>query len=193
MEFATFISLFTKLRENEVDAGIAHSLLSPTNRTAKLKETHIEDIHPQDAAVLLLIYPNENGEMHLVLVRRNQYKGPHSGQISFPGGKPEFQDNDLWSTALRETFEEIGISSNLVHLIRPLSKLYVPPSNFLITPFLAYTEHPCEFKLDRKEVEKIIEIPLKNLMVTKPLMTKQPTSSFVLIYAPAYIFDKDEE
>ena len=192
MEFDDFLRLFTKLKKNKVDAGIAHSLLAPNIRDEQIKQTHMEDIKPKNAAVLLLVYPNTNGEMSLLLIRRNQYKGTHSRQISFPGGKLESQDIDLWSTALRETFEEVGISSNQIFLIRPLSQLYVPPSNFLISPFLAYTKHPCEFVPDRKEVDKIIEIPLKNLISTEPFMTKQYSSSLELIYAPAYIFDQDE-
>lgn len=192
MEFATFLSLFTKLKENQVDLEKAHTLLSPPSRVKRLRQMHMEKIHPQNAAVLVLCYPDKNGEMNLVLIRRNQYKGPHSGQISFPGGKPEVQDNDLWATALRETSEELGISSNQVSALRPLSRLYVPPSNFLISPFVAYAENSCMFVPDPKEVDKIIEVPLKNLIATEPLITKQSNSSFELIDVPAYIFGQDE-
>ena len=192
MEFSTFLGLFTKLKENQVDLEKAHTLLSPPHRINQFKQMHMEKILPQNAAVLVFCYPDTNGEMNVVLIRRNQYKGTHSGQISFPGGKPEVQDNDLWATALRETSEELGISSNQVSAIRPLSRLYVPPSNFLISPFIAYAENSCKFVPDSKEVDKIIEVPLKNLIATEPLLTKQSNSSFELIDVPAYIFGQDE-
>lgn len=192
MQFATFLGLFTKLKENQVDLEKAHALLSPPHRITQFDQMHIEKIHPQNAAVLVLCYPDTNAEMNLVLIRRNQYKGTHSGQISFPGGKPEIQDNDLWATALRETSEELGIFSNQVSAIRPLSRVYVPPSNFLISPFVAYAENSCMFVPDPKEVDKIIEVPLKNLIATEPSMTKQSNSSFELIDIPAYIFGQNE-
>ena len=71
---------------------------------AKLKQIHMESTQPQNAAVLLLVYPITNGEINLVLIRYNHYIGFHSGQISLTGGKQGPQDNDLWVTAFRESF-----------------------------------------------------------------------------------------
>ena len=64
---------------------------------------------PKIAAVLALFYPNQKNNVSLLLTKRANYNGTHSGQISFPGGKVEKSDLNLKATALRETFEEVGI------------------------------------------------------------------------------------
>lgn len=110
-------------------------------------------------AVLILLYPHEN-TINTVLTLRPSYKGVHSGQVSFPGGKPEPSDVNLAATALREANEEIGLITGSVELIGTLSDLYIPPSNFLVSPFIAkVSEKPILIRNER-EVEKIIEVPL---------------------------------
>ena len=73
------------------------------------------------------------------MIERSKYPGIHSGQISFPGGKYENQDNELWETALREANEEIGIQKADIIYVMSLSNIFIPPSNFLVTPFLSYS------------------------------------------------------
>lgn len=192
MDLTSFLSLSTKLKENRLAGSLAHSLLAPPDRMKQLKSIPISNSKPKKAAVLLLFYPSEQGELHFVLTRRRVYKGVHSGQISFPGGKPESFDDDLWSTALRETQEEVGIPSDQVNYLRSLTQLYVPPSNFLIIPYVGYIEKPCFFKPDPKEVEAILEISFSNFIDNTPTMTKQHTSSEALVDVPAYIFDQNE-
>ena len=79
-----------------------------------------------EAAVLALFYPAE-GETHLVFIKRNEYDGPHSAQVSFPGGAKEASDTNLQETALRETCEEVGISGPIEILgsLTPLSFMIV--------------------------------------------------------------------
>src|SRR5690606_34915901 len=113
----------------------------------------------RQGAVLALLYP-KNGELYTVLILRNIYEGTHSGQVSFPGGKREVEDKSLWHTALREANEEVGIMVENVKLIGELTKVYIPPSRFLVTPFLAYTHEAPDFKRDRIEVQRIIETPV---------------------------------
>ena len=69
------------------------------------------------AAVLMLFYPDSNSDTRMVLILRNKYNGIHSNQISFPGGKVDDLDKNLQQTALRETFEEIGVNSSLIKII----------------------------------------------------------------------------
>lgn len=192
MDITSFFNLITKLKENPLAGRAAHSLLAPPHRMEQLKSTSISNIKPKNAAVLLLFYPSKAGEINFVLTRRRVYNGAHSGQISFPGGKPEPLDDDLWATALRETHEEVGISPDKVKFLRLLTQLFVPPSNFLIVPYVGYVEKPCVFEPDPKEVESILEISLRDLINNKPLMTEQLTSNSSAVNVPAYVFDQNQ-
>jgi len=111
------------------------------------------------AGVLILLYPDE-GVAKIVFMKRNEYPGVHSGQISFPGGGHEPGDADTVSTALREAEEETGIERESVQIIGTLSELFIPPSNFLVTPVVAYTLSKPEFQPDPQEVQQLLEIPL---------------------------------
>lgn len=182
----------TKLKENRLAGEVAHSLLAPPHRMKQLKSIPISKRKPKKASVLLLFYPNAEGEINFVLIRRRVYKGVHSGQISFPGGKPEPLDKDLWQTALRETYEEVGITSDQVRFLRSLTQIYVPPSNFLIVPYVGFVETPCIFTPDPKEVEAILEISFKDFIDKKPTITNQQTSTTTSVLVPAYVFDQDE-
>jgi 8-oxo-dGTP pyrophosphatase MutT (NUDIX family) len=129
----------------------------------------------REAAVLLLLYPARTNnyqhkpgksslpELHILLTRRTEYPGVHSGQISFPGGRREGQET-LWETALRETKEEVGVLPDTLEIMGRLSSLYVPASNFCIYPFVAFTSSRPTFYLDSEEVAEIIELPLSLLL-----------------------------
>jgi 8-oxo-dGTP pyrophosphatase MutT (NUDIX family) len=192
MDLISFLSLLTKLKENRLAGRVAHSLLAPPQRMAQLNSMSMTKMKPKKAAVLLLFYPNVRGEVNFVLTRRKVYKGAHSGQISFPGGKPKPLDDDLWATALRETHEEVGVASHQVKYIRSLTQLYLPPSNFLIVPYVGYLEKACVFSPDSEEVDAILEISLEGLINNQPVMTKQRTSSANSVEVPAYVFDQNE-
>jgi 8-oxo-dGTP pyrophosphatase MutT (NUDIX family) len=122
----------------------------------------------REAAVLLLLYPalNHNSgaqtqkpELHFLLTRRPVYPGVHSGQISLPGGQREAGEA-LPATALREAYEEVGLVSETIEIIGSLSPLYIPPSNYCIYPFVAYTPLRPAFQPDPREVAELIETPL---------------------------------
>jgi 8-oxo-dGTP pyrophosphatase MutT (NUDIX family) len=112
---------------------------------------------PRLSAVLMLIYPMD-GELHFVLIRRTEYKGVHSGQISFPGGKRE-GDETFQQNALRETFEEIGVADQ-IEILGQLTPIYVPPSDFEIHPFVGYLPYRPNFVPNPAEVAEIIEPPV---------------------------------
>ncbi|GAB4431697.1 MAG: CoA pyrophosphatase [Anaerolineae bacterium] len=116
------------------------------------------------AGVLILLYPhatlNPRPEPHLVLIRRPDYGGVHSGQIALPGGRRE-PGESLQATALREAQEEVGINPREVTVLGQLSPLYTPPSNFCIYPFVALSSEKPAFKPDNREVAELIEAPLR--------------------------------
>lgn len=103
-------------------------------------------------------------EYYLVFIKRPVYNGVHSGQISFPGGKWETTDKSLYHTALREAREEIGIHPERVTFIGKLTDLYIPPSNYVVSPFVGTYSGNCNFFPNPKEVESIIEIPASFLL-----------------------------
>ena len=192
MKFTTFLSLLSKLKQISLAGEFAHSLLAPPYRMGQLKSLNVSNVKPKKAAVLLHFSPDLYGKVKFVLIQRHVYNGTHSGQISFPGGKPEAQDENLWTTALREAQEEVRLVSNRVKYICSLSNFYVPPSNFLITPFLGYSEKRCVFTPQPEEVDGIIEILLEDLIQKEPVMTKQRTSTSHFIDVPTYVFDRHQ-
>ncbi len=115
------------------------------------------------AGVLILLYPHATltplPELHLVLIRRTDYPGVHSGQIALPGGRRE-PGESLRVTALREAQEEVGIAPQHVTILGQLSPLYTPPSNFCIYPFVGFSREKPAFRPDKREVAELIEAPL---------------------------------
>lgn len=105
-------------------------------------------------AVLIALYP-DNGVIRTVMMKRPDYDGTHSGQISFPGGKAEEKDADIIQTALREAEEEVNIRREDVLVIGQLTQLYIPPSNFLVHPVLGILRNPPILIPDQHEVQSI--------------------------------------
>ena len=115
------------------------------------------------SAVLIPIYENRD-EHYIVLTKRTQDVMYHKGQISFPGGAQDREDDDLAATALREAFEEIGVRSGDVEILGRLDDQSTYTSRFVITPFVGAIPYPYKFKVSRKEVEELIEVPLSALL-----------------------------
>lgn len=117
----------------------------------------------RQSAVLIFLYPHEE-QWYTVFIQRAAYKGVHSGQIAFPGGKFEQSDPNLEFTALREAEEEVAIPAKRVNTIGKISSLYVPPSKFLINPYIGYDLERPAFKPQPSEVADILEMPLETLI-----------------------------
>ena len=90
------------------------------------------------------------------MIKRSNYSGVHSGQISLPGGKFDKNDSSLKDTALRECGEELGINIDLKKDLFALTPLYIPPSNFIVTPYLAYENFYPKFKQSKISCEKYL-------------------------------------
>ncbi len=131
---------------------------------------------PKEAAVLAFFYP-KNNKTYLLLTLRADYNGTHAAQISFPGGKKDTKDVSLKHTALRESHEEVGIEENMISEIHQLSKLYIPPSNFWVFPFIGISETTPIFTKNY-EVAEIIEVDLDDLLNNNNLGSKTMTTSY---------------
>tara|TARA_R110001592_G_scaffold61993_7_gene189439 strand:- start:2583 stop:3215 length:633 start_codon:yes stop_codon:yes gene_type:complete len=120
------------------------------------------------SGVLILFYKKE-GETHLVLIQRPIYKGTHSGQIAFPGGKVEESDKDIIHTALREANEEVGVEMDDVEVLGKLSDVYIPVSNFLVTPVVGVINYAPTFIPELREVAEIVELRIGHLIQVEKL------------------------
>lgn len=123
--------------------------------------------HPRDglkaAAVLLLLYPKDD-EICLLFTRRSETVQDHKGQMSFPGGSVHAADQDLAATALRETYEEVGINPDDVEIIGRLDEVRTV-SDFHVTPFVGVMKQPpARFVPNALEVAEVIEVPVSHLL-----------------------------
>ena len=116
------------------------------------------------AAVLLPLH-EDAGEVHVLFTKRSELVEHHKGQISFPGGGYDAEDGDLRVTALRETWEEIGVARHHVELLGQLDEM-VTVSDFLVRPFVGVITEPGPYPYVHSEVEvaEIIEVPLGHLL-----------------------------
>lgn len=155
----------------------SHKKLAPKLRL-QYDENSIANKNPRDAAVLILLYPNLKNEISILLTKRANYNGTHAAQISFPGGKKENSDKNLQQTALREAQEETGIIPSKLQFIKQLSKTYIPPSNFMVHPFVFATYETPDFKLNY-EVERIIAFPITELLDNKNVQSEILSTSYM--------------
>lgn len=162
MDFNQFLSSISLLQNSPLGGLESQFRLAPKMRL-QYNQEKIDARNPKKAAVLALFYPDENGKTRFLLTQRASYNGTHSAQISFPGGKIEPTDKNLEETALREAFEEVSILKESVSIIREITDVYIPPSNFLATPFIAYSKNRPNF-IANSEVATLIEVLLEDLL-----------------------------
>jgi len=191
LNYNDFLIFLLKIGDLSLPGNIAHFQMSVPNRKKIFFDLDIKKKKINKAAVLVLINPSINNEPTITLIVRPNNTGVHSGQISFPGGRVEKIDNSLWETALRETNEEIGVNPCKVNFIKELSRLYIPPSNFLVYPFIGYLNERSKFRIDNNEVDEVLEIPISSLIDKKNRSKMKITNSYMKnIEVPCYKFNK---
>jgi 8-oxo-dGTP pyrophosphatase MutT (NUDIX family) len=126
---------------------------------------------PRPGGVMILLYEDQ-GMIRFPLIKRAEYKGAHSGQVSLPGGKAE-EGEDSVDTALRECFEEIGVDMSVPKVLGKLSDFYVIPSNFMVTPVIACCDQKPVFKPDSYEVVRILEGNLQEMVLDDAVKQKE--------------------
>lgn len=177
MDFQDFLNYVPKIAKESLPGESAHLKMAPPERRAILKTLDFETLNLRKAAVMMLVYP-KNGKAQLALILRNSYKGVHSSQIAFPGGKVEPTDTSLEDTALRETHEEVGISREQITVVMPFSNVYIPPSNFMVYPFLGYATEEILFLPDPAEVAGMIEFPLADFLDDRIIVNNRMATSY---------------
>jgi 8-oxo-dGTP pyrophosphatase MutT (NUDIX family) len=171
--------------QHELPGPKAQMKLAPSSRNLFSEEGEIIE-----AAVLILLFPDTNGEWSTVFMKRQSYDGHHSGQVSFPGGKVEKEDDSLAYTAKRESQEEIGIRGKEVEILGKITELFIPVSNFQVHPFIGITYKTPDFNIDPSEVDYLITSSLKQLL-RQPVLFTQREYNNITIDIP-YFNIKDE-
>jgi 8-oxo-dGTP pyrophosphatase MutT (NUDIX family) len=149
----------------------AHQSMMSYQRQSPLEVKKL-DPPPKESAVMFLLFNYQN-QWHTLFIQRPKDQSVHSGQLSFPGGKREAGES-LDQTALRETFEEIGVAADQIEILGELSEIYIPPSHFLVRPFMGVMRSLPELILNPSEVEEVIIQPLdfffqENIIAQKPI------------------------
>jgi 8-oxo-dGTP pyrophosphatase MutT (NUDIX family) len=133
----------------------------PTWSPEVLRESSFSQRELANASVLLPLVMRD--ELHVLLTQRAVHMSTHGGQIAFPGGKADADDADAVATALRETYEEVGISAAHIEVIGSLPT-YLTGTQFVITPVVALIEPSFKLNINSDEVAHVFEVPLSFLM-----------------------------
>lgn len=139
---------------------------------------------------MMLCYPID-GVTHFALIERVTSHGAHSGQIAFPGGRMDPEDrNDPVKTAMRETWEEIGVPMEQQHIVKAGTSVYIPPSNYDVYPYLAFAKARPQFTLQHSEVKSLLEVPITSLLRNAQITTQNLTTSYAIdINVPCFILN----
>jgi 8-oxo-dGTP pyrophosphatase MutT (NUDIX family) len=144
---------------------------------------------PKPGSVIILLY-QDSGKIKFPLIKRPQYLGAHSNQVSLPGGKAEPDESPV-ITAIREAEEEIGVARDTMRVLGTLSDFFVIPSNFMVTPVIATTSNP-SFHPDSREVAKILQGDIDLLIQENAIQTKEILAANTYrMMAPHFLFEDE--
>lgn len=149
-------------------------------------ETPFEEFKgPMRRAAVLIPLAWVEDEWHLLFTRRTDGVDHHKGQVSFPGGRTDPQDDSPEATALRETYEEIGVSTTDIRILGKLGE-YLTVTNYLVTPVVGIIPWPYCFKVHTLEVERVFTIPLPWLSdaAHRQEMVREDSGLGVIFYLP---------
>ncbi|WP_076549184.1 NUDIX hydrolase [Maribacter ulvicola] len=187
MDFNFFEQQISKIKDLPLPGEASQYKMAPENRIEDLKRINLSKKNARKAAVMALFYPTASQNTNLLLILRKTYKGVHSNQVGFPGGKAEKSDDGLLTTALRETYEEVGVQPKDVTLVKEISEIFIPPSNFIVQPYIGLYKNPKPFIKQESEVELILEVPLLDFLDESKIVSKKMTTSYaVATEVPAF-------
>lgn len=162
MNFSNQISLLEEELKKDLPGKIFQDKMAPPGRESRFI-LNPDSQTPQKAGILILLFPFRD-ELHTVFIKRTEKNGPHSGQISFPGGKFEQLDRKLEHTAFRETAEELGVNSKNIKLLGALTPLFIPVSNYDVFPFIGFINKFTDFSIQPDEVQYAIMAKIQELL-----------------------------
>ena len=176
--------------KQELPGVRAHLLMAPGYRSTP-DQLDITDKPCRNASVLALLFPLHPTSPGVLLIKRRDDLPEHAGQIAFPGGRQEAEET-LEQTALRETEEEIGISTSQIDIIGSLSPLYISVSNYCVHPFVGVLHAvPDEFQVQRDEVQRVLKISLAQLALPSTIRTEDRLLRNQNVRIPAFYIDNE--
>lgn len=185
MKYQEFKSTLISASNKTLPGESAQMDLAPMGRNS-LSEMDL-DLNSVRKAAVLALFENHQGSARLILTSRQVYAGAHSGQVSFPGGSIEDDDANLEETAMRETEEEIKVGPSDYKIWGALSQLYIPPSNFLVQPYLAFSDKALVMQAEEREVAAIHQIPFEHFLANDAIKKTQiKLSNGFKIKSPAF-------
>ena len=188
MEHAVFIKKLIEVFKDDLPGFDSQIKLAPKSRG--ILKDHAEIINPKRSAVLILLYP-QNGSVYVPFIKRVTDGSMHSGQIAFPGGKYEKVDENIQNTAKRESEEEVGINKDDVKILKELTPLYIPVSNYIVQPVVGMIDYKPNFVPNSDEVDQIFEIKINELSESY-IVCKEFTVRDSKITAPFFILNDIE-
>jgi 8-oxo-dGTP pyrophosphatase MutT (NUDIX family) len=187
MNFEIFLQSVSKIEQITLPGQVSQFKMSPPFRLELIEEQKEAMKTSKKAAVTALFYPDETQVTKLILILRKTYKGVHSAQVGFPGGRREDADESLKYAALRETWEEVGVPIADIEVLKAMTELYIPPSNFTVYPFFGITHKTPSFIKQDDEVEDLIEVLLTDFMDELSVTSVKVMTSFEKeLEVPAY-------
>ena len=169
-------------------AYMGDTLISHIERViAETPHRTIDDPALTPAGVMLLIYPKD-GEHCILLQKRSNRVDSHKGEISFPGGKRDPEDDTLLDTALRETYEEMGIEREDVEVLGALDQT-ATTTGFCTSPFAGTIPYPYKFNVQEEEVAQALEVPVSSLMDRTNRRDEIRVLNGDLEYAPVFAYN----
>lgn len=184
MDWQEWIKIIEKSRSHPLPGASAQFQMAPVSR----RREGAPDSTYRNSAVMIALCQDHSDNPFIPLIVRNEYKGAHSGQVSFPGGKVEEVDENFEATAKRECMEEIGLSE--LETIRALTPLYIPVSNFLVHPFISLSTTPNPtFSINEREVNKVIRCYLNELLMAPLHENTAIKVGEITLLAPAFKID----
>jgi len=191
MNFDNFKKILPKIAKIPLPGVSSQLKMAPSMREQELSDLKDRMKNARKSAVMALFYPNAEGDTKFVLILRKTYSGVHSNQVGFPGGKLESEDINYEAAALRETEEEVGVAIHNVEVIREITATYIPPSNFIVQPFIGVLQETPTFVPQPSEVESIIEVALSDFLSDSAIIQKELTTSYMKkIEVPAFYLSK---
>jgi 8-oxo-dGTP pyrophosphatase MutT (NUDIX family) len=184
--------------KNEADITIP-DFIDDFEQLCTYVENRLQNRHPitythmthylRKAAVLIPLY-SKQGQTHILFTKRTDKVEHHKGQISFPGGMQDPQDKTLEKTALRETWEEMGIQKRDVRVLGRTDN-FLTNTRFLVTPFVGRIPYPYGFIINEDEIDRVIEVPLRNLLDPNIFEIKQIEHDKIMWDIHYYFYNGD--
>ena len=162
MNFNEFIIALPKIKNIPLPAEASQLKMVPPYRQELVKKQGDNIKNARQSAVLALFYPDLEAQTKLILILRKTYKGVHSGQVGFPGGK----------------VEEVGVHPELVTVYKKMTQVYIPPSNFYVQPYIGAATKTPTFIKQETEVEDLLEVYLSDLLSDSNLTSKKVKTSY---------------